>query len=160
MIKDPDLEIICSRQRGRDPDTPAMKLAAEIVEHKGPGPRWNRNRLAFLAPANGRQSTGQASIMRTKPTIDEFADRQLGAMRRWYGTHWRRWGALIEGRESLSPKKRRILIGTMRHDGHPVQIAERCLSRSGGASGRAWLARVGRHRRASAGRTRMVLRAH
>ena len=39
--------------------------------------------------------------MRTKPTIDEFADRQLGAMRRWYGTHWRRWGALIEGRDHL-----------------------------------------------------------
>ena len=116
MIKDPDLEIICSRQRGRDPDTPAMKLAAEIVEHKGPRPRRNRNRLAFLAPANGQQSPGQASIMRTKPTIDEFADRQLGAMRRWYGTHWRRWGALIEGRESLSPKKRRILIGTMLHE--------------------------------------------
>jgi hypothetical protein len=37
-------------QRGRDPDTPAMKLAADIVEHKGPGQRRNRNRLAFLAP--------------------------------------------------------------------------------------------------------------
>jgi hypothetical protein len=46
--------------------------------------------------------------MRTKPTIDEFADRQLGAMRRRYDTHWRRWGALIQGRESLSPKKCRI----------------------------------------------------
>ena len=27
-----------------------MKLAADIVEHKGPGQRRNRNRLAFLAP--------------------------------------------------------------------------------------------------------------
>jgi hypothetical protein len=36
-------------QRGRDQDTPAMKLAADIVEHKGPGQRRNRNRLAFLA---------------------------------------------------------------------------------------------------------------
>jgi hypothetical protein len=35
--------------RGRDADTPAMKLAADIVEHKGPGQRRNRNRLAFLA---------------------------------------------------------------------------------------------------------------
>lgn len=37
-------------QRGRDTDTPAMTLAADIVEHKGPGQRHNRNRLAFLAP--------------------------------------------------------------------------------------------------------------
>jgi hypothetical protein len=37
-------------QRGRDLDTAAMKLAADIVEHKGPGQRLNRNRLAFLAP--------------------------------------------------------------------------------------------------------------
>jgi predicted AAA+ superfamily ATPase len=37
-------------QRGRDHDTPAMKLAADIVEHRGPGQRRNRNRLAFLAP--------------------------------------------------------------------------------------------------------------
>jgi predicted AAA+ superfamily ATPase len=37
-------------QRGRDPDTPAMKLAADIVEHRGQGQRRNRNRLAFLAP--------------------------------------------------------------------------------------------------------------
>jgi hypothetical protein len=36
-------------QRGRDQDTPAMKLAVDIVEHKGPGQRRNRNRLAFLA---------------------------------------------------------------------------------------------------------------
>jgi hypothetical protein len=35
--------------RGREPDTPAMKLAADIVEHKGAGQRRNRNRLAFLA---------------------------------------------------------------------------------------------------------------
>jgi predicted AAA+ superfamily ATPase len=35
--------------RGREQDTPAMKLAADIVEHKGPGQRRNRNRLAFLA---------------------------------------------------------------------------------------------------------------
>jgi hypothetical protein len=37
-------------QRGRDLDTPAMTLAADIVEHRGPGQRRNRNRLAFLAP--------------------------------------------------------------------------------------------------------------
>jgi hypothetical protein len=30
-------------------DTPAIKLAADIVEHKGPGQRRNRNRVAFLA---------------------------------------------------------------------------------------------------------------
>ena len=35
--------------RGREVDTPAMKLAADIVEHKGTGQRRNRNRLAFLA---------------------------------------------------------------------------------------------------------------
>jgi predicted AAA+ superfamily ATPase len=35
--------------RGRELDTPAMKLAADIVEHKSPGQRRNRNRLAFLA---------------------------------------------------------------------------------------------------------------
>ncbi len=35
--------------RGRELDTPPMKLAADIVEHKGPGQRRNRNRLAFLA---------------------------------------------------------------------------------------------------------------
>ena len=35
--------------RGREADTPAMKLAADIVEHKGAGQRRNRNRLAFLA---------------------------------------------------------------------------------------------------------------
>jgi len=37
-------------QRGREPETPAMKLAADIVEHRGPSQRRNRNRLAFLAP--------------------------------------------------------------------------------------------------------------
>jgi predicted AAA+ superfamily ATPase len=37
-------------QRGRDPDAPAMKIAADTVEHRGPGQRRNRNRLAFLAP--------------------------------------------------------------------------------------------------------------
>jgi hypothetical protein len=36
-------------QRGREQDTPTIKLAADIVEHKGPGQRHNRNRLAFLA---------------------------------------------------------------------------------------------------------------
>ena len=35
--------------RARDADTPAMTLAADIVEHRGPGQRRNRNRLAFLA---------------------------------------------------------------------------------------------------------------
>jgi hypothetical protein len=35
-------------QQGREADTPAMKLAADIVEHKGAGQRRNRNRLAFL----------------------------------------------------------------------------------------------------------------
>jgi predicted AAA+ superfamily ATPase len=37
-------------QRARDPDAPAMTLATDVVEHKGPGQRRNRNRLAFLAP--------------------------------------------------------------------------------------------------------------
>ena len=37
-------------QRSHDPDAPAMRLAADIVEHKGAGQRRNRNRLAFLAP--------------------------------------------------------------------------------------------------------------
>jgi hypothetical protein len=37
-------------QHGRDPDTPALALAADIVEHRGPGQRRNRNRLAFFAP--------------------------------------------------------------------------------------------------------------
>jgi predicted AAA+ superfamily ATPase len=37
-------------QRGRDTDTPAMKLAADVIEHRGQGQRRNRNRLAFLAP--------------------------------------------------------------------------------------------------------------
>jgi predicted AAA+ superfamily ATPase len=37
-------------QRGRDADTPAMKLAADVMEHRGPTQRRNRNRLAFLAP--------------------------------------------------------------------------------------------------------------
>ncbi|MFM9863449.1 MAG: DUF499 domain-containing protein [Micropepsaceae bacterium] len=36
--------------RGRETDTPALKLAADIVEHRGPSQRRNRNRLAFLAP--------------------------------------------------------------------------------------------------------------
>ncbi len=35
--------------RGREADTPAAKVAADIVEHKGAGQRRNRNRLAFLA---------------------------------------------------------------------------------------------------------------
>ncbi|WP_407194615.1 DUF499 domain-containing protein [Bradyrhizobium sp. STM 3566] len=35
--------------RGRDQDSPAMTVAADIVEHKGPGQRRNRNRLVFLA---------------------------------------------------------------------------------------------------------------
>ena len=60
-------------QRGRDQDTPAMKLAADIVEHKGPGQRRNRNRLAFLAPDQAalediqnvvRKKLAWASIMR------------------------------------------------------------------------------------------------
>jgi hypothetical protein len=38
------------RRQVGDPDTPAMMLAADIVEHRGPGQRRNRNRLAFLAP--------------------------------------------------------------------------------------------------------------
>jgi Protein of unknown function (DUF499) len=35
--------------RSHETDTQAMKLAADIVEHKGAGQRRNRNRLAFLA---------------------------------------------------------------------------------------------------------------
>jgi hypothetical protein len=60
-------------QRGRDPDAPAMKDAADIVEHRGPGQRRNRNRLAFLAPDQGaledirnivRKKLAWASIVR------------------------------------------------------------------------------------------------
>lgn len=36
-------------QMAREAESEAMKLAADIVEHKGPGQRRNRNRLAFLA---------------------------------------------------------------------------------------------------------------
>ena len=52
-------------QRGRDTDTPAMRLAADIVEHKGPGQRRNRNRLAFLAPDQGALEDIQ-SVVRKK----------------------------------------------------------------------------------------------
>jgi hypothetical protein len=38
-----------SQAVGREADTPAMTLGADIVEHKGAGQRRNRNRLAFLA---------------------------------------------------------------------------------------------------------------
>jgi hypothetical protein len=65
-------------QRGREPDTPAMKLAADIVEHKGPGQRRNRNRLAFLAVDQAalediqnvvRKKLAWASIVRDAPGI-------------------------------------------------------------------------------------------
>jgi len=65
-------------QRGRDTDTPAMKLAADIVEHKGPGQRRNRNRLAFLAPDQAalediqnvvRKKLAWASIIRDARTL-------------------------------------------------------------------------------------------
>jgi len=52
-------------QRGRDPDAPAMKVAADIVEHRGPGQRRNRNRLAFLAPDQGALEDTQ-NIVRKK----------------------------------------------------------------------------------------------
>jgi predicted AAA+ superfamily ATPase len=65
-------------QRARDLDTPAMTLAADIVEHKGPGQRRNRNRLAFLAPDQAaiediqnvvRKKLAWASIVRDAPGI-------------------------------------------------------------------------------------------
>src|ERR1700730_8432674 len=68
-------------QRGRDQDTPAMNLAADIVEHKGPGQRRNRNRLAFLAADQAalediqnvvRKKLASASIVR-----DALGIRQL-----------------------------------------------------------------------------------
>ncbi len=63
-------------QRGRDADTPAMRTAADIVEHKGPGQRRNRNRLAFLAADQAaledvqsvvRKKLAWASIVRDGP---------------------------------------------------------------------------------------------
>lgn len=65
-------------QRGRDADTPAMKLVADIVEHKGPGQRHCRNRLAFLAPDQSaledvrnvvRKKLAWTSIVRDAPGI-------------------------------------------------------------------------------------------
>lgn len=50
--------------RGRDIETPAMKAAADIVEHKGPGQRRNRNRLAFLAPDQSALEDVQSVVRR------------------------------------------------------------------------------------------------
>jgi predicted AAA+ superfamily ATPase len=93
-------------QRGRDPDAPAMKVAADIVEHRGPGQRRNRNRLAFLAPDQGalediqnivRKKLAWASIVRdargllqlppaqeddAKTKFDEQETAALNAVRR------------------------------------------------------------------------------
>jgi len=63
-------------QRGRDPDTPAMTLAADVVEHRGPGQRRNRNRLAFLAPDQAALEDIQ-NVVRKKlawASIDRDAD--------------------------------------------------------------------------------------
>src|SRR6516165_3434524 len=63
-------------QRGRDVDTEAMKLAADIVEHRGPSQRRNRNRLAFLAPDQAALEDIQ-SVVRKKlawASIDRDAD--------------------------------------------------------------------------------------
>jgi predicted AAA+ superfamily ATPase len=62
--------------RGRDPDTPAMTLAADIIEHRGPGQRRNRNRLAFLAPDQAALEDIQ-NVVRKKlawASIDRDAD--------------------------------------------------------------------------------------
>jgi hypothetical protein len=93
-------------QRGRDPDAPAMRIAADIVEHRGPGQRRNRNRLAFLAPDQGalediqnvvRKKLAWASIVRdargllqlppaqeddAKTKLDEQETAALNAVRR------------------------------------------------------------------------------
>jgi predicted AAA+ superfamily ATPase len=72
-------------QRGRDLDTPAMTLAADIVEHKGPGQRRNRNRLAFLAADQAalediqnvvRKKLAWASIVRDAPGILQLPPSQ------------------------------------------------------------------------------------
>jgi hypothetical protein len=63
-------------QRARDPDTPAMTLAVDIVEHRGPGQRRNRNRLAFLAPDQAALEDIQ-NVVRKKlawATIERDAD--------------------------------------------------------------------------------------
>ena len=72
-------------QRGRDVDTPAMKLAADVVEHKGPGQRRNRNRLAFLAPDQAalediqnvvRKKLAWASIVKDGPGLLQLPPTQ------------------------------------------------------------------------------------
>lgn len=72
-------------QRGRDQDTPAMKLAADIVEHRGTGQRRNRNRLAFLAVDQGslediqslvRKKLAWASIVRDARGLLQLPQRQ------------------------------------------------------------------------------------
>src|SRR6516165_7242458 len=72
-------------QRGRDVDTEAMKLAADIVEHRGPGQRRNRNRLAFLAADQAalediqnvvRKKLAWASIVRDAPGILQLPPSQ------------------------------------------------------------------------------------
>ena len=73
--------------RGRDHDTPAMKLAADIVEHKGSGQRKNRNRLAFLA-------ADQAAL----DDIQNVVRKKLA------------WGSIVrdaEGHLQLPPAQRR-----------------------------------------------------
>lgn len=51
-------------QRGRETETPAVKLAADILEHKGAGQRRNRNRLAFLAVDQAAVEDLQTTVRR------------------------------------------------------------------------------------------------
>jgi uncharacterized protein len=51
--------------QSRDMTSPAIKVAADIIEHKGPGQRKNRNRLAFLA-VDQAALTDVKNVMRRK----------------------------------------------------------------------------------------------
>jgi hypothetical protein len=72
-------------QRGREQDTPAMRLAADILEHKGTGQRRYRNRLAFLAADEAalqdlqsivRRKMAWASIVKDGPGILQLPPAQ------------------------------------------------------------------------------------
>jgi hypothetical protein len=86
--------------------TAAMKLAADIVEHRGPGQRRNRNRLAFLAPDQAalediqsvvRKKLAWASIDRDAAgpgTCSRPASARRSASRCWAPT-LARWRSLL-----------------------------------------------------------------
>ena len=56
-----------------------MKLAADIVEHKGAGQRRNRNRLAFLAVDQAALEDIQ-NIVRKKLAWASIVQRRQGAL--------------------------------------------------------------------------------